>query len=214
MSGPEEIPAGDFGPWLQQMRKALAEPGGIEVTCGDCRACCTSSLFVHIAADDVQTLARIPRELLFPAPGLPRGNMVLGYDESGRCPMLIKNECSIYENRPRTCRTYDCRVFAAAGIRADRDLIAQRARCWRFSYRTADEGDQHAAVRAAARFLEDHAECFPGGAVPRDPAQAAILAIRVHTVFLARRSAPGQAWSFPSNQDIAEAMMRVNMEET
>ena len=29
--------------------------------------------------------------------------------------------CSIYDHRPRTCRTFDCRVFAAAGVAVDAD---------------------------------------------------------------------------------------------
>ena len=154
--------------------------------CGECTACCTSSYFIHIRPEETQTLARIPAELLFPAPGLPKGNLLLGYDENGHCPMLSDGGCSIYEHRPLTCRTYDCRVFAAAGIAADRALITQRARRWKFSYSTEDDRRRHSAVRAAARFLQEHAECFPGGAVPGDPAQVAVLAIEVYNVFLKR----------------------------
>ena len=56
-----------------------------------------------------------PAALRFPRPGRPKGHVVLGYDEHGRCPMLGDHGCTIYEHRPRTCRTYDCRVFAATG---------------------------------------------------------------------------------------------------
>ena len=55
--------------------------------------------------------------------------------------MLIDNRCSIYEHRPQTCRTYDCRIFAATGVRLDDDekeLIARQTRRWRFSFPTAD----------------------------------------------------------------------------
>ena len=30
--------------------------------------------------------------------------------------MLVDGRCSIYEHRPRTCRTYDCRIFTATGL--------------------------------------------------------------------------------------------------
>ena len=96
--------------------------------CNGCTACCTSSQFVHIGPDETDTLAHIPAELLFPAPLRPRGHVLMGYDERGHCPMLIDNRCSIYEHRPQTCRTYDCRVFPAAGVELedeDKVLIAR-----------------------------------------------------------------------------------------
>ena len=55
---------------------------------------------------------------------MPKGNMLLGYDENGHCPMLIDDKCSIYEHRPITCRSYDCRIFPAAGIVAGDDDIS------------------------------------------------------------------------------------------
>ncbi len=64
-------------------------------------------MFVHIKPDETQTLRRIPRALLFPAPGLPKGHRVMGYDDRGYCPMLVDDKCSIYEDRPQACRTYD-----------------------------------------------------------------------------------------------------------
>ena len=84
-----------------------------EVPCGSCVACCRSSMFIQIEPDEKRTIARIPRELLFPAPGRPKGHWVMGYDEAWRCPMLVEERCSIYEDPPRTCRMFDCRVMAA-----------------------------------------------------------------------------------------------------
>jgi hypothetical protein len=75
-------------------------------------------------------------------------------------------------------------VFAAAGIAADRDAISARARRWRFACPAPADADQLAAVRAAARFVRGHAAAFPGAAVPDDPAQLAVLAVRVADVFL------------------------------
>lgn len=155
--------------------------------CGKCNGCCRSSYFIHVRPDETETLARIPRELLFPAPQLPEGNVLLGYDENGRCPMLIHDHCSIYEDRPLACRNYDCRIFPAAGIDAggaDKALIAQHIRRWKFSFPTERDHDQHSAVQAAARFLRKHAERFPAGFVPSNPTQLAVLAIKVYDVFL------------------------------
>lgn len=153
MTERRDLPAGGFSPWLRRIRVGLVEEDGADVPCGECSACCTTSHFVHVRPEETQTLARIPQELLFPAPALPAGNVLLGYDEQGRCPMLTDGWCSIYEHRPLTCRTYDCRVFAAAGITADSDLITGQARRWKFRHPTQDDRDQHAAVRPAARFV-------------------------------------------------------------
>lgn len=153
----EYLPAGDFGAWLAELAAALRGEGDTDVACGSCVGCCSSSQFILVEADEREALAHIPPELLFPAPRMPKGNMLLGYDERGRCPMLSDQGCTIYEHRPRTCRTYDCRVFPAAGVFPDepeKALVAERARRWEFSY--ADDGDRalHDAVLAAAATIE------------------------------------------------------------
>jgi uncharacterized protein len=184
-----DVPAGDFSTWVVEMQSALRGGRGSAVPCDGCTACCTASQFVHIGPDETETLSHIPAELRFPAPGLPSGHVVLGYDEHGRCPMLIDNQCSIYDHRPRTCRTYDCRVFPAAGLRIDDDakvLLARRAERWRFSHPTELDRNQHAAVRAAATFLRDHAELLPPGSVSTTTTGLAVQAVAVHDAFLRR----------------------------
>ncbi len=76
MTGRRDLPAGGFSSWLRRTRVALLEEDGADVPCGECSACCTTSHFVHVRPEETQTLARIPRELLFPAPGLPDGNVL------------------------------------------------------------------------------------------------------------------------------------------
>ena len=147
----EQLDAGEFAAWLTGMQAALRGEQDADVPCNGCTACCTSSMFIHIEPDELDTLAHIPTQLLFPAPRRPQGHVVLGHDERGHCPMLIDNRCSIYEHRPRTCRTYDCRVFAATGLdAADGDerksAIAERVERWRFDHRTEDDRSAHAAV--------------------------------------------------------------------
>ena len=116
MSEGQDLAAGDFSSWISEMRSAIQGERGADVPCGNCTACCTSSQFVHIGPDEVETISCIPAEFLFPAPGLPTGHVVLGYDERGHCPMLVDHKCTIYEHRPRTWRVYDCRSFPAAGV--------------------------------------------------------------------------------------------------
>lgn len=189
------LPAGDFATWLRRARSDLITGNGVEVPCGECNACCRSSYFIHIQPRETQTLSRINKRILFPAPGLPKGNVLLGYDTQGHCPMLHDNKCSIYQDRPRVCRAYDCRIFAAAGIVAggdDKALINQRVHRWRFSYQSQHDHDEHNAVLAAATFLQEHATLFPDGFVPSNASQLAILAIIAYEVFLdeTQRSAP------------------------
>jgi len=175
------LPAGDFSPWLADMRIALRAGTTMDVACGECTGCCTSSQFVHIEPDEADTLAHVPKELLAPAPLLPKGHLVLGYDENGHCPMLVDNKCSIYEHRPRTCRTYDCRVFAAAGVELDDDdspVIAERARRWRFSTASAKDEADFAAVQQAARFLR------ADGGDDMDSTAVAVLSLEVYDLFL------------------------------
>jgi Fe-S-cluster containining protein len=189
MADDEPLSAGSFADWLVGMQRALRGESGSDVPCDGCTACCTSSQFVHIEPDETETLARIPVEVLFPAPRLSRGNVVLGYDENGHCPMLIDNKCSIYEHRPRTCRTYDCRVFRAAGVEIDDEAqvdIARRARRWRFDFPAEADQLQHDAVRAAATFVREHEDLLPEGAAPANATQHAVLAIRMHAAFQRR----------------------------
>ena len=187
-----DLPAGDFSSWLVEMRSALRGERAAEVPCNGCTACCTSSQFVHIEPDETATLARIPPELLFPAPARPAGHVLLGYDERGHCPMLVDDRCSIYEDRPRTCRTYDCRIFPATGLEFSEDehkpLIAERARRWRFGLGTEADRASHAAVRAAARYLREHEDELPPDSVPRNTTQAAVLAVELSDRFAERPS--------------------------
>ncbi len=181
------VAAGDFGSWLGEMQSALRDDRDSNVPCNGCTACCRASQFIHIAPSETDTLAQIPRELLFPAPGRPKGHVLLGYDARGHCPMLIDNQCSIYEHRPQTCRTYDCRVFSATGVDVGvegKHEVAQRAGRWRFSYRSVADRAQHGAAMAAATYLDTHRSELPAGAVPDAPTHLAVLAVEMHDVFL------------------------------
>jgi uncharacterized protein len=187
----QELPAGTFSSWLLEVRQAQHDDKGAVVPCGECTACCTSSQFILIRPEETDTIARIPAELLFPAPGLPTGNVVMGYDERGYCPMFIDGRCSIYEDRPRTCRAYDCRVLAATGVELDDDTkaaITARTRRWKFEYATTEDERLHTAVGAAVQFLRDRVTDFPEGTVPRNATQLAFLAIELHELFVGEGS--------------------------
>ena len=151
----EPLAAGRFSAWLDDMRAAIRGEREADVPCAGCTACCQASQFIHVEPDETDALDHIPAELLFPAPRLPAGHKVLGYDEHGRCPMLVDGGCSIYEHRPRACRTYDCRIFAATGIEVEeaQPEVAARARRWVFTFETEEDTALYDALRAAARHV-------------------------------------------------------------
>ena len=189
--GEQDLAAGAFSSWLGEMEGALQGDRVAAVPCGTCTACCTSSQFVHVGPEETDTLAQIPAELLFPAPNRPAGHLLLGYDERGHCPMLGDDGCSIYEHRPRACRTYDCRIFAAAGVMpagAGTVAVARRAGRWRFSFPTAADRAARAAVRAAAAYLAGPADLLPPTA--GSATQRAVLAVRIHGLFLGGDGTP------------------------
>lgn len=162
MSPAKPIPAGNFRVWLGEITLAIAQGADCDVPCGSCSACCRSSQFILVTDSDTAARSVIPVELLFAAPGLPAGNHVMGYDARGHCPMFGESGCSIYEQRPQACRSYDCRIFSAADINVGEDghaEIASRVRLWHFELDV--EGDiALAAVRAAAEYVTAHASAL------------------------------------------------------
>jgi Fe-S-cluster containining protein len=198
----DAVAAGEFSEWLRGTEVSLQLPtDGAHVPCGACRGCCRSSMFIRIAPEETRTLERIPAALLFPAPGLPAGHVLMGYDEHGRCPMLVENTCSIYADRPQTCRDYDCRIFAATGVPVDEASqreIAARVSAWVFEYHDDRGRDEHRILKEAAAFLRAKRDLFPPGLVPAYPVQLAALAVRVYRLFSALRKPNGSTLSQPN----------------
>ncbi len=162
MSSSISIPAGSLRVWLGQIALSLSEGADSNVACGSCSACCRSSQFILVTDADKAARSVIPAELLFAAPGLPEGNHVMGYDAHGHCPMFGESGCSIYEQRPQACRTYDCRIFTATNIDvgADgHDEIASRAQQWQFD-KDAQSDIAQAAVLAAAEHVTANASAL------------------------------------------------------
>ena len=183
--------AGSVSRWLTDMRAALQGRADATVACDGCTACCASSQFVHVGPDETDTLAHIPPALLFPAPGRPRGEVLMGYDQHGRCPMLGEAGCSIYAHRPRSCRSFDCRIFTATGIDADADkpLITAQARRWHFDLDDDDDAVLLDALRAAARFVARHRDREPFRSASRTQTALAVMAVERCEEF--RNAAPG-----------------------
>jgi Fe-S-cluster containining protein len=191
MNNTSVIEAGDFGHWLKLTRAAEAA----DVPCGECNACCRASYFIHIAEHEHKTREHVPQALIFPAPGRAGKQWVMGYDDTGKCPMLKQNGCSIYTHRPQTCRDYDCRVFAAAGIFASQDgegdvkaEVDEQVRRWRFSYKNDEDKRKHEAVKAAAAYINGNQHQL-GALTPSTPTALALASLHIHELFLAEDTA-------------------------
>lgn len=184
--------------WAAGYRLAVEEGTATTVACGTCTACCRSYHFVDIGPEETDALAHIPAELLFPAPGKPPGHRVMGHDVQGRCPMLGETGCTIYEHRPRACRVYDCRMFAASGVTADQPQVAARAERWKFEIADQTDNREARAISVAAAYLAEH---FPGA-----PAEArAGAAVLVSDLF----ADPGRVGGINSDEVAAAVHLRL-----
>jgi len=128
--------------------------------------------------------------------------------------MLGESGCSIYEHRPRACRVYDCRVFAATGVEVDEPAksgIARRSRRWRFSFGSPDAEVRASAVRAAAAFLDARPAELPGDGRPLAPTRRAVLAIELADLFTGSDPSTGSPIVVePAPAEIAAALDRRN----
>jgi uncharacterized protein len=201
------VPAGNFSDWLARMRASLLGDVGTDVPCGSCVGCCVSSYHIPIRPEDAAAREVIPTKLLVAAPGQSEGHLMMGYMDDGTCPMLRAGQCSIYDRRPQTCRDYDCRIFAAAGIDAGpgKPVINQRISEWRFSYPSEADRRAHEAVLAAANFIRNKRESFPGGRAPTAPTGIAVLAVKTYTVFVQERMGR-------SDEETAKAIIQASRE--
>lgn len=172
-----------FAGWLRATLDTLLRDAPADVPCGPCNACCRTFHQLHIRPGEKGARKRLPREYLTVARGLPPGYLLLGYTDDGACPVLVGGRCTIYEDRPLVCRTYDCRLYAATGVEPDRAEIAAQVRRWRFAYPEPEDRELQEAVLAALAFIRRTPSCLPSEAARRQPIRLATLAVVAHELF-------------------------------
>jgi len=187
MSAPATVDAGEFGAWRRAMAAALRGDGGTDVPCGSCVGCCSGSWPIALRTDDAVVLPRVPADYVIEVAGAPPGVRYMGYRPDGTCPLLEAGRCTVYAHRPQTCRDFDCRLFAAAGLAsagANKSLIDARIAAWRFQYATDDEVAIHRAMCDAAAFLVACGGEAGAVRLPTTPVAIAGLAFKAYDVFL------------------------------
>jgi hypothetical protein len=55
---------------------------------------------------------------------------------------------------------------------------------WKFDISSSRDTEAFQAVQMAAEFISKHRSSFPSGYIPRNPPQLAVLAIRIHKIFI------------------------------
>ncbi len=202
MTKPETIDAGDFKNWLEETQAALIARVPAKVPCGQCSACCKSHQFIFVDIEEHEAIAAIGESLLFPAPG--KSGFVMGFDANGHCPMFKDEHCTIYADRPHTCRTYDCRIFTASGVEPKTQTqIATQSKHWVFSYPQPRDRTLHQAVQGAAAFLKAHDREIMAALPNLDlsqPIQLALSAVKLSTHFESGEVGP------PPLEDIIAAL--------
>jgi uncharacterized protein len=166
------------------MRGVLKGEQTADVPCDGCVGCCVSSYAIALRPADKAALDAVPSRFL--RMSIAGGPALMGFRSDGSCPLLESGRCTIYTDRPQTCRDYDCRIYAATGLLPDgeRPVIRERVLEWCFEFATAEEAAQRDALVRAARFIREHAALFPPAARAVSSAGAAVLAVKCWPLFV------------------------------
>jgi hypothetical protein len=108
---------------------------------------------VFLEADEVARYRNVEET---DARGLVRHR--LEHAQDGSCIYLDDaGACSIYEQRPRLCRTFDCRPLAYCGIRLkDQDQLNEGLEHWDLTPRSAEEREVLLALDLCRQLFSDY----------------------------------------------------------
>jgi Fe-S-cluster containining protein len=159
-----------------QVRIAQTSPPVLNVPCNTCNACCYNHrIEVDRSQEPPERLARldmVPDEY---------GDMKLRKRADGSCVHLGENGCTIYEHRPTTCRTYDCRMSCMLGIRRayqHGDAVIEEP-AWIFDQETRKDRILHAAFQMAGDHLRQTG-------FPEDPDDLNTLLASIAPAYIAK----------------------------
>lgn len=142
----------DFLPWLSSVLQVIyrLENGdtkaAVKVPCGTCTLCCQNNRTVLTEEEAQNPIYKAEWH------GLDASkegvNWFIPKDKDGRCIHLGEG-CNIFEDRPATCRTFDCRKRIVAGMRDPHTL--EMAKQWDMSRWFSKENELFiSAIQSAA----------------------------------------------------------------
>lgn len=95
------------------------------VPCGTCHACCHSPVEVRPDWGDDPADYRLAVSVDKTAPN-QHAMVTLDRKDDGSCYALRNGRCSIWEKRPRVCRTFDCRKMFVMHSKAERRELVDK----------------------------------------------------------------------------------------
>lgn len=137
------------GSWYRRLVKGASPPyAGASVPCGDCVSCCTHvKIDLYPPHDD---------PALFETHTDANGRVTLAQQDDGSCWYLRDTKCTIYDRRPATCRSFDCRALLATDVQ--HPVHIWTAARERFELQVKAPGDRELlwSFQTKARLLEAH----------------------------------------------------------
>lgn len=109
----------DFLPWLSQVMQVIHEhstdssaKSAVSVNCDGCQICCCNSN-VQVTDEEAENPVLQADHRGSFSDG---GYWVIPKDEDNRCIHLVETGCGIFDDRPSTCRVFDCRKRIVANM--------------------------------------------------------------------------------------------------
>jgi len=103
MSGPRPL---KFAAVARRISRERADGASAVVDCGTCTMCCREPQRVELTSAELAS------------PVLRHDGKHLLRQPDGSCTHLVDGACEVYDRRPRSCRTFDCRALAVAMCKA------------------------------------------------------------------------------------------------
>ena len=136
--------SGSFGTLARQLWRSR-ESGEATVRCEGCTACCRkSNMPVDVGEDEVGRYAEVNWDDA-------NKTWVLNKHADGTCTYLVENRCTIYDDRPRACRKYDCRThLLGMPLAMNRKVLNEGVMQWQLpATPTVDDENLKIAFRLA-----------------------------------------------------------------
>ncbi len=105
----------DFLPWLSDVLKLLYRlevtpddrEASLNIPCGDCTLCCQHYRVPLLESEWGHIYKAVEDK---------PGEWIIPQRPDGSCTHLVDGKCQIYEQRPTTCRMFDCRERIVANL--------------------------------------------------------------------------------------------------